>query len=133
MPNRLGVSLFLLRASVFVVMILWSIQKLVAPEAAAGIFESFYYIGGLTAPLLYTIAVAQMVVEVAFVLGVLRFWTYGFVLVTHAFSTLSSWQQYLQPLDNMLFLAAVPMLAACVALFLLREQDNFLSLGPRSG
>ncbi len=132
MPDRLGVSLFLLRAGVFVVMIFWSIQKLAAPEAAAGIFESFYYLGGLTPPVLYTIAIVQMVIEVAFVLGVLRFWTYGFVLIAHAISTLSSWEQYLQPLDNMLFLAAIPMLSACAALFLLREQDNLLSLGHRT-
>lgn len=129
MDQRLALSLLTLRVSVFVVMIFWTLHKLLAPEAAAGIFESFYYIGGMTAAALYAVALTQLVVEVAFVLGLFRVWTYGFVLLTHGISTLSSWQQYLDPFNNMLFLAAIPMLAACWVLFLLREEDNLLSLG----
>ncbi|WP_290649155.1 hypothetical protein [Aquisalimonas sp.] len=129
MDQRLGVSLFVLRLSVFVVMVMWSIDKLLDPEGSARIFESFYHIGGLEAGAMYAIGLAQIAIEIAFVLGVARFWTYGFVLVTHGISTLSSWQQYLSPFDHMMFLAAIPMLAACVTLFLLRDRDNLFSLG----
>lgn len=66
----------------------------------------------------------QLTLEVAFVLGLWRFWTYGYVLIAHGLSTAASWRQYLDPLENPLFFAAIPMLAGCALLFLLREQDT---------
>lgn len=49
----------------------------------------------------------------------------------HAGSTLSSWQQYMDPYGgaNLLFFAAWPVPAACIALYLLRDHDRMLSLG----
>ena len=129
MNNRLGISLFILRVTVFVVMAMWSIDKLLNPGHAAAVFENFYFISGVGATLLLIIGLVQLAIEVAFVLGLWKFWTYGFVMVTHAISTLSSWRQYLDPFENMLFLAAIPMLGACIALFLLRDEDRHLSLG----
>ncbi len=131
MQSRLQLSLFVLRISVFVVMLFWSLSKLLDPEAAAGLFESFYYIGGMSASFINAIAVMQLAIEVAFVLGLARFWTYGFILITHGVSTLASWQQYLDPFNHMMFLAAVPMLGACLALFLLRDHDTLFSLGRK--
>jgi putative oxidoreductase len=49
--------------------------------------------------------------------------SYGLVLIMHAISTLSSWQQYLDPFNNLLFFGAWPMLAACYALYVLRDLD----------
>jgi len=46
----------------------------------------------------------------------------------HGISTLSSWPRYIAAFDNLLFFAAWPMLAACVALFLLRDSDTLLSV-----
>ncbi len=63
----------------------------------------------------------------AFVAGLFKTITYGAVLLMHAGSTLSSWRQYLEPFDHLLFFAAWPMLAGCVALFLLRKDDTALS------
>ncbi len=122
-------SLLLLRVSVFIVMAMWSLDKLLVPDHAAAVFENFYFITGIGASTLLVIGLAQLAIEVAFVLGLWKFWTYGFVLVTHAISTLSTWKQYLDPFNNMLFLAAIPMLAACIALFLLRDQDRMFTLG----
>ncbi len=56
-------------------------------------------------------------------LGIAKRWTYGLVLVMHAISTLASFRMYLG-FDNLLFFAAWPMLAACFALYLLRDHDN---------
>lgn len=129
MNDRLGISLFILRVTVFVVMAMWSIDKLINPGHAAAVFENFYFISGMGGTILLIIGLVQLAIEIAFVLGLWKFWTYGFVLVTHSISVLSSWQQYLDPFNNMLFLAAIPMLGACIALFLLREEDRHLSLG----
>ena len=46
------------------------------------------------------------------------------MLVLHAISTLSSYKMYLAAFDNLLFFAAWPMLAACIALFYLRDLDT---------
>jgi hypothetical protein len=73
------------------------------------------------------IGAAELVLVLAFVAGALRRPSYGLVTLLHGISTLSSWQQYLQPFDNLLFFAAWPMLAACIALYLLRDDDVLLS------
>jgi len=129
MKNPLGISLFILRVTVFIVMAMWSLDKLLNPGHAAAVFENFYFLAGMGSTLLLVIGLVQLAIEIAFVLGLWKFWTYGFVLVAHTISTLSSWQQYLDPFNNMLFLAAIPMLGACIALFLLRDKDRHLSLG----
>ncbi|QKK03657.1 MAG: hypothetical protein HND55_13885 [Pseudomonadota bacterium] len=129
MHNRLGVSLFILRLTVFIVMAMWSLDKIVNPGHSAAVFENFYFISGMGSSVLLIIGLAQLAIEIAFLLGLWKFWTYGFVLVTHAISTLSSWQQYLDPFNHMLFLAAIPMLGACIALFLMRDEDKHWSLG----
>lgn len=48
----------------------------------------------------------------------------------HAVSTLSTYKELLNPYEppNHLFWAAVPLLAALIALFLLREEDNLLTI-----
>lgn len=46
------------------------------------------------------------------------------MLLLHAVSTFSSFPQYLDPFKNLLFFAAWPMLAACIALYLLRDLDT---------
>lgn len=127
--KNLPIALFILRVSIFILMAMWSIDKLLNPGHAAAVFENFYFISGMSGTVLLVIGLVQLAIEVAFVLGLWKFWTYGFVMVTHAISTISSWQQYLDPFNNMLFLAAIPVLGACIALFMLREEDRYLSLG----
>jgi hypothetical protein len=60
------------------------------------------------------------------VLGVQKSLTYGAVLILHGISTLSAFRQYLHPFEgpNLLFFAAWPALAACYALYVLREFDT---------
>ncbi|MDQ3247417.1 MAG: hypothetical protein M3Q52_11140, partial [Pseudomonadota bacterium] len=56
-------------------------------------------------------------------------WTYAAVLAMHAVTTLVSWSAYLEPLENILFFSAWPMLAGLVTLLLLRGEDRIASLG----
>ena len=128
-PLRLRFALFVMRLGVFSVMAMWSLDKILYPDHAAGVFENFYFIADLGAGILLLIGLIQLLIELAFLAGIGKTWTYGFVLLTHTVSVLSSWRQYLDPFDNMLFLAAIPMLSACVALFLLRREDTLLTLG----
>jgi uncharacterized membrane protein YkgB len=128
--KKLELSLLLLRLSVFLVMFMWAIDKFINPGHAAKVYESFYYIGGLGNAVMYVIGAMEMVILLLFLAGYKKKYTYGAVLVLHAVSTLSSFKQYLAPFDgtNLLFFAAWPMLAACLALFLLRDQDKIWSV-----
>ena len=89
--------------------------------------SKFYGIDGLDAQIAYVLGALELVLLLAFVAGVARRWSYGIVLVLHGVSTLSSWSQYLHPFEraNLLFFAAWPMLAACAALYLLRDADIY--------
>lgn len=129
--RQLQLSLLFLRLTIFLVMFMWTIDKFINPGHAAKVYESFYFIAGLESATLYLIGGVEIVVLLLFLIGYLKTYTYGAVLVLHAISTLSSFKQYLAPFDgpNLLFFAAWPMLAACLALFLLRDQDKTLSLG----
>ena len=75
----------------------------------------------------WVIGLLELAVIVAFLFGVMKTISYGVVLALHAVSTVSSWQQYLG-FDSLLFFAAWPMLAACYALFVLRDLDTKFTL-----
>lgn len=131
MQSRLPQALLALRVTVFLVMLVWTLDKFVNPGHASAVYENFYFLPGVGATALMLIALAELVVIVLFLAGIAQFWTYGTVLVLHAVSTLSSWQMYLG-FDHLLFFAAWPMLGACFALFWLREHDTLFTLGVKA-
>ena len=127
-PNK--IALLLLRLSVFLVMLMWTLDKFVRPEHAAAVYEKFYFLGGVGKELFLILGALELILLAAFVLGLYKRVTYGLVCLLHGISTLSSWKVYLTPFadgPNLLFFAAWPMLAACIALYLLREQDTLLT------
>lgn len=129
--NKLQLSLLSLRVTVFLVMFMWTIDKFINPAHAIKLYENFYYIAGLETVLMYLIGTIEIVILLLFLIGYKRRYTYGAVLLFHTVSTLSAFKQYLAPFEgpHLLFFAAWPMLAACFTLFLLRDQDNRLSIG----
>ena len=128
-PRHLELSLLLLRLSVFLVMFVWTLDKFVNPEHSGRVFEHFYGVGGLSPTVFMVLGALQLILVVAFVLGLQKRLTYGLVMLLHAGSTLSSWAQYLDAFNNLLFFAAWPMFAACIALYLMRDHDQLWSLG----
>lgn len=129
--DRTATALLTLRLSVFVVMLVWTLDKFINPEHAARVYEMFYFIPGVGETALVVIGAAEMLLIVAFVIGWQKRWTYGAVFLLHAVSTLSSYKQYLAPFEystNLLFFAAWPMLAACFTLYYLRDLDTRLTI-----
>src|SRR2546422_7386100 len=124
--NRVGVALLVLRVTVFLVMLVWTLDKFVEPQHASKIMEHFYFIKGVSDSMIYIIGALELTMLVGFVAGFAKKWTYGLVLLSHAVSTLSSYNQYVHPLvaPNILFFAAWPMLGACFALYYLRDLDT---------
>lgn len=125
--NKIEWSLFLLRAGVFVVMFAWALDKFIDPGHAAKIFEKFYSVGGIGEEIVMILGAAQMLIIFAFLAGVKKRWTYGFIMLFHGASTFISWKQYTIDI-NLLFFAAWPMLSACITLYLLRDLDNKFTL-----
>ncbi len=122
--TRVRLPLLLLRIGVFVVMLMWTLDKFVRPGHAAGVFKKFYQVDLGSPTVFYVLGLLELVLILLFVTGTAKRFSYGAVLALHAISTLSSYQQYMQAFDNLLFFAAWPMLAACVTLYLLRDLDT---------
>ena len=132
--NRVGVALLVLRVTVSLVMLIWTIDKFVRPDHAASVYEHFYFLRGLGPTIIYSIGIAELALLLGFVSGFAPRFTYGLVLLLHAVSTFSSFRQYLHPFEgpNILFFAAWPMLGACFALYYLRDHDTLFRLAPSS-
>lgn len=128
--NRLPLSLLLLRIGVFIVMLVWTLDKFVRPEHSQEVFKNFYYIAGVSSTTIYVIAAIELLIIIGFLIGFKKKWTYGAVLILHGLSTIASYKQYFAPFEgiNIFFFAAWPMLAAIYALFVLRDQDTMWAI-----
>ncbi len=131
--NRVGAALLVLRLTVFLVILIWTIDKFIRPAHAASVYEHFYFLRGLGPTIIYSIGIAELVLLIGFVIGFAPRFTYGLVLLFHAVSTFSTFRQYLHPYEgpNILFFTAWPMLGACFALYYLRDLDTLWSVRSR--
>ncbi len=111
-------------------MFMWTLDKFINPSHASKVFSKYYMIDGLGTSLTYIIAVLQMLLVLAFLLGIKKKLTYGSILLMHTVSTLSTYMMYMDPWGpkNLLFFAAWPMLAAIFSLFILREDDTLFTI-----
>lgn len=125
--------LALIRLSSAAFLSVWALDKILGPQAAMKTF-SFYYMPLSDGNIILAIGLAQLLLVIAFAVGAWPTLTYGAVTVMHAVSTVASWPRYLDPLarPNILFWAAVPVLAALIALFVLRNRDRLLTIGSRA-
>ena len=128
--NKWKTSLLLLRWSVFLVMLMWTLDKFIRPEHASGVFQNFYYFPELGEAIYFVFGGIEFLILIAFLVGFFKTFTYGAVLFFHAISTLSSFHQYFHPFENLnlLFFAAWPMLVACLVLFWFRNEDTYLTM-----
>ncbi|NNE41043.1 MAG: hypothetical protein HKN14_09015 [Marinicaulis sp.] len=126
-------ALFILRLTLTIFFALWAAEKFIKPETTVKIWDAFYLVGNLPLEASYAIGVIQSIVIVLFFFGILKFWTYGFLMVTHGLSTFSTYERIFDPFSgsNHLFLAAIPVLGALIALFMLRHEDTMLTLSSK--
>ena len=109
-------------------MLFWTLDKFINPDHSIKIFEKFYAISGLGESIAYILGTLQLMLVIAFVAGIKKRITYGLIFLLHGASTLSAYGQYFDAFNNLLFFAAWPMLAACFALYLLRDEDTKFTL-----
>jgi len=124
--NRIPLALLMLRLSVFFVMLVWTLGKFFYPAHIAQVFGHLYFMSDLSLLASCVFGGIELVIILAFLFGVSKTLSYGLVLIIQAVATLASYQQYFAPYqgDNLLFFATWPMLAACFALYYLRELDT---------
>jgi len=129
--TKLEISLLIMRLTFAAFIMVWAVDKVVAPAHAQKVFSTYYFTQ-LTSDPMTAIGFVQIAIILAFAAGFLRFWSYGAMLVMHAVSTLSTYDKLVSPWEagprGLLFWAAVPTLGAILALFLLRDRDNLLSV-----
>lgn len=119
-------ALLVLRVTLGIFLLQWGIEKFVVPGNTPAIWGYFY---GLNVPqvLAYVFGVAEIAIAACLILGMYRTVSYGAAMVLHAVTVVVSWRQLIDPWGgdaNHLFIAAVPVLGAFVALFLLRQWDR---------
>ena len=124
--RKVAFSLLFMRLSVFLVMLVWTLDKFFNPKHAINVYENYYLISGIDHNVIYVLGFLEILLILAFLMGLFKKWTYGAVLILHGISTVSSFKAYIAPYEkgHILFFAAWPMLAACFSLFSLRDLDT---------
>jgi hypothetical protein len=67
--RQIAICLLVLRLTIFLVMLIWTIDKFVRPEHARSVYEHFYFLPGFGATIVYAIGVAELLLLVGFVIG----------------------------------------------------------------
>jgi len=124
--EKLRLPLLIQRLALGVFMGIWTIDKFVNPSHASGIFSHFYGIP-LAENLVWLPATAQLLILIGFLLGMFKMITYLLMFLIHSVSTLSTTGTLLAFYGedgNLLFWAAVPVMAAFWLQFALRRYDT---------
>ncbi|MGK0297383.1 MAG: putative oxidoreductase [Gammaproteobacteria bacterium] len=129
---KFELSLFLLRLGVFIVMIAWPLDNFIKPGLAAEVYGRFSFISGLGNTTIMIISAIEITIILAFMLGLWKRFTYGFVMLVHAVTLVTTWEKYTSEIGatySLLYFAAWPMLAACISLYVLRDLDVKFTVG----
>ena len=127
--RRLQISLAIIRISLVLFFLVWSIGKLIVPELTQKVFATFYF-SEISSTVAVGVGALQTVIVLIFLAGQFKMLSYGVILGMHTVSVLSTYRQLLDPYQppNLLFWAGVSVLGASSALFLLRDRDRLLTL-----
>lgn len=127
--KKIKLGLAAIRFTVTAFFLIWSIEKIIAPEITQGVFSRFY---SLTIPSGFSvfIGIIQTTIVLLFLAGSFKLWTYGALLGMHTVSVIASYQPLFNPYmpPNHLFWAGIPTLGALIALFLMRDEDQLFTL-----
>ena len=126
-----SLALLILRITLGIFLVIWAVDKFVNVEPTGHIWQKFYHLQ-IGASASYVAGALELLLAVAVILGLCRRVVYGAAFVVHAVSTFSTWNQLLNPWAvisghhvNILFHAAIPVLAGFLVLYLLRDWDKW--------
>ncbi|MFT5767817.1 MAG: putative oxidoreductase [Halioglobus sp.] len=128
--TRLKISLLGLRLGVFIVFIVWTLDKLLNYKHNSGMIMHYYHFE-VPRWFLTSLGLAELILLLFFLARQFKTFTYGVILFAHTVTTLVSAWRLFPPYEvhQLLYFGSLPMLGACVALFLMREKDTLMTLG----
>jgi uncharacterized membrane protein YphA (DoxX/SURF4 family) len=132
-PRRISAALLILRLSLGIFLLQWGIEKLLVPQSAIRIAQHFYGVA-LSGAAVDAAGAAETLLALGLLGGVYRRFTYGIAVIVHAVPVIATWRQLFHPWareGNHLYIAAVPVLAAFILLYLLRDWDAYSIEGWR--
>ena len=127
--KRAAMGLLILRITLGGFLLLWSIEKLILPNATIRIAQGFY---GVQLPVWGSQALggAELILALALLLGAYRTISYGLSLAVHTVTVMVSWRQLFDPwglfgVGNHLWISTWPTWGGFIALFLMRSLDAY--------
>lgn len=136
--RRFGTALTILRVALGIFLLVWGLEKFIVTERSVAIFGYFYGVSA-SAAVTYVLGALESLLAVAIIIGAFRRWSYGIGLLVHAATTIATAGLIVDPWGLVsgepqhLYLAAVPILGAFAALYLLRDLDCFSFDAWRAG
>ncbi len=123
-------SLFLLRVSLGLLMLIWGVDKLVNVEHGLTVSEHFY-LGAFSSPaLLQTFGAVQIALGALVLLGVARRYAYPLLLAVTGATLLGVWKSVVDPWGwylegaNVLFYPSLIIFAGSLVLWAFRDEDR---------
>lgn len=131
--NKLPKALLIIRLTIAFFLLHWVIDKIVAPEHTATVFEKYYGLSGIGDTVSYVMGGLFALLLLAFTLGFKKRISYGLVTLVHGAGTLMTAENFIPFTDKyiIVFVASVPILGAMIALYMLRNEDTIFSLDNR--
>jgi putative oxidoreductase len=134
-----SVSLLLLRAGIALLVLIWGLDKIISPEHAVGVSDSFYF-GLLSFPSLMPILGGiQVVIALLALVGLFRRFVDPVILLINLGSLLSVWRSILDPWGwvlegtNALFFPSLTVAAGCLVIIAFREHETLVLDRRRAG
>lgn len=131
--RKLQWGLFSLRIGIAAVFLVWTLDKIFKYEHNSGMISHYYFVK-ISQPVLLAIGIAELVLILLFMAGKFKNWTYGLILFFHLVTTLVSAKRLFPPYEihQLLYFGSIPMLAACICLYLNRHSDTLFTLGGKN-
>jgi len=123
--DKLKHPLFLLRVSLFFVMLVGALIKLVHPDAIVSVLSYSSLVPMISGSFMMILGFIELLVLFMFLLGFQKKLSYGLVLIMNIMMLLSVLHVLLSLLNpsGFLFLLAFPMVAGSYLLYVLRDYD----------
>jgi len=118
-------SLLAIRIGIVIVFMAWTLDKIINPQHFNDMLEMYYHTTLSHTALLIIGVVEILLLVLFFFFNRYKTYTYGFILLAHIMTTLVASWRFFPPFEKHMLLhyAGLPMLAACLLLFVVRDRD----------
>ncbi len=126
----LKLGLLALRIGIAVVFLAWTLDKIFNPQHNTGMINHYYFVR-ISHTVILIVGIAELFLLGAFLLGIKKNITYLLILLFHLVTTIASFKRLLPPYEihQLLYFGSIPMLGACICLYLARNYDTLFTLG----